>query len=68
MKDSIHVELDGALTFHQLIKLKINLGDRDERDALISELTERHTCHLVQRVGNIALLYRRNSEKASVFA
>jgi len=66
MKDSIHEEIGGALTFHQLIKLKINLGDRDERDALISEIAEHHACQLVQRIGNVALLYRRNTEKPSV--
>lgn len=63
MKDSIGDELEVALDFHQLVKLKINLGDRIARDALIDELCRKHKAELVQRIGNIAVLYRRNIDK-----
>jgi RNA-binding protein len=66
MKDSISDELEIALTFHQLVKLKVNLGDRDARDALIAELSKKHKAELVQRIGNIAVLYRRNFDKENL--
>jgi len=66
MKESINDELTLALDFHQLVKIKINLGDRDERDALIAELTKKHQAELVQRIGNVAVLYRRNLEKENL--
>ena len=67
MKDTINDEIDTAITFHQLIKLKVNLGDRDARDELVGQLVEAHKAVLVQRIGNVALLYRRNKEKPSLF-
>lgn len=66
MKDSIGEELDIALNFHQLVKLKVNLGDRDARDALITELSNKYKAELIQRIGNIAVLYRRNFDKENL--
>lgn len=66
MKDSINDEIAIALDFHQLVKVKINLGDRDERDALVAELSKKHKADLVQRIGNIAVLYRRNFDKENL--
>ena len=67
MKESINNELEIALDYHQLVKLKVNIGDRDARDALVQQIVETHNVLLVQRVGNIALLYRKNNKKPSVF-
>ncbi len=66
MKESINTELDIALDFHQLVKIKVGLGDREQRDELIDTLAQHHKAMLVQRVGNIALLYRKNAKKPSV--
>ncbi len=66
MKDSINDELAIAIDFHQLMKVKINLGDRVERDKLVEELTKEHNAELVQRIGNIAVLYRRNFDKENL--
>ncbi len=66
MKDSINDELAIAIEFHQLMKVKINLGDRVERDKLVEELTKEHNAELVQRIGNIAVLYRRNFDKENL--
>jgi len=66
MKDSISDELENALEFHQLVKLKVNLGDRDARDALVAELTSKHKTTLIQKIGNVAVLYRRNFDKENL--
>ena len=67
MKESINNELEIALDYHQLVKLKVNLGDRDARDELVQQIVETHKALLVQRIGNVALLYRQNKDKPSVF-
>jgi RNA-binding protein len=67
MKESINNELEIALDYHQLVKLKVNVGDRDARDALVQQIIETHKVLLIQRVGNVALLYRKNKDKPSVF-
>lgn len=63
MKDSINDELAIALDFHQLVKIKINVGDHSVRDTLITEFTNAHQAQLIQKIGNIAVLYRKNPEK-----
>lgn len=67
MKESIDAELEIALDYHQLIKIKVSVGDRDARDELIRTLVETHSAQLIQRIGNVALLYRPNKQKPSVF-
>jgi len=52
-------ELDGALEHHELLKVRVRVGDRDKRDALLDKLLERSAATLVQRTGNVALLYRK---------
>lgn len=60
-------EFDRSLAHHELMKVKFNVGDREERDRLIAVLCEHSRATLVQRVGNIALLFRRR-KKDSGFA
>lgn len=68
MKESINDELEIAIEFHQLIKLKVSVGDRDARDAIIEDICKKHRVELVQRVGNIAILYKRNFDKTNLLA
>jgi RNA-binding protein len=51
-------ELEIAMEHHELVKVKVAAGDRDERDAWIGELVKATGAALAQRVGNIATLYR----------
>jgi RNA-binding protein len=51
-------ELNSALEHHELIKVKVRVGDRDARDVAITELTEKSGAVLISRVGNIAALYK----------
>jgi RNA-binding protein len=51
-------ELEGALAHHELLKVKVRTTDREQRNALIAELTDRSGAILVTRIGNVAVLYR----------
>lgn len=66
LKDSIVEELEGALSHHELVKVKVSVGEREARDAVIQTLCMKTGAELVQRVGNIAVLFRRNPEKPAV--
>jgi len=59
---SVLEELDRALNDHELIKVKVAVGDREQRDAMIGELCTQSDAYLVQRVGNIATLLRPNPQ------
>ncbi|TGG94127.1 ribosome assembly RNA-binding protein YhbY [Natronospirillum operosum] len=58
--EGVLAELDRALTDHELIKLKIAAGERDDRQPVIDYVTAETRCELVASIGKIALLYRRN--------
>lgn len=55
-------EMDGALTAHELVKVRARVGDRDLRLDILSTLAERTGSELVQRIGNVGLFYRPDKE------
>lgn len=55
--------LEEALTHHELIKVRVSAGDRDEREQIIKSILELSGAELIQRVGHIATLYRRNPDE-----
>ena len=59
-------ELDGALEHHELVKVKIAAGDREARDVIVAELADRSGAALVQRIGNVAVLYRPSTDKRQI--
>jgi RNA-binding protein len=63
LSDSLLAEFESTLDHHELIKVRVRVGDRDERDAIIGKLCAESSAVLVQRIGNIALLYRPNLNK-----
>ena len=60
--ESLIAEIGQALESHELIKVKCHLGDREERDAGIEKICEDTDAELVQRIGNIVTLYKKNDE------
>jgi len=66
LRDSVLEELGIALEHHELIKAKVNVGDRDARDAVIKMVVEQTDAELVQRIGNMAVLFRRNPKKPRI--
>ncbi len=66
LSDSLREEYERTLEHHELIKVKVRVGDREARDEIISRLCADGGAELVQRVGNTALVYRRNAEKPKI--
>jgi hypothetical protein len=54
--------LEEALELHELLKLRTSGEDRAERDAVVAALLARTGAELVQRIGHVAVLYRRAKE------
>ena len=63
---SLVKEVEAQLLAHELIKVKVSAGDREERDAIIGRMCAATKAVLVQRVGNIALLYKRHPKKPKI--
>lgn len=62
LTESVIAELEIAIAHHELVKIKV-AGDRDERKKMITELADKSNSHVIQKVGQVAVLFRRNHEK-----
>ena len=60
--EGVLAELDRALNDHELIKIRITVGDRDTKQALIDELCQASGAELVQVIGKMVILLRRNKK------
>jgi RNA-binding protein len=66
LSDSVFNEFSSTIEHHELIKVRVRAGDRKERDSIIEELCKRGSAELVTRIGNVALVYRRNEEEPKI--
>ena len=66
LTENVMKEIDKALEFHELIKIKVRVGDRKERDDVLARIVDAQECLLIQRVGNAATLFRRNADKPKI--
>lgn len=66
LSESLLSEFETTLAHHELIKVSVRVGDRKARDTVIEELCTTGSAVLIQRVGNMALLYRENPEKKKI--
>lgn len=59
---SVIKETDAALTAHELIKVRVLGDDRQERVAICNALCEAVDAQLVQHIGKLLVLWRKNLE------
>ncbi len=59
-------EIGVSLAHHELLKIKVSAADRIERHRIIDEICDQTRAELVQKIGHIALIYRRNREKQRI--
>ena len=66
LSDSLLSEFSSTIDHHELIKVRVRAGDREARDEIIRALCENQSAELVTRIGNVALIYRQNSDKTKI--
>ena len=59
-------ELDQALEHHELVKVKLSSGDKDERQAQMDALADGTRSETVHQVGHTVLLFRRNADAPKI--
>ena len=65
LTDAVVMEIDRALTAHELIKVKI-LADRDVREEIAGAICARTDSALVQSVGKVVVLWRPKPDDPSL--
>lgn len=61
--DAVSKELDLALSHHELVKIKLSGGDKDERASQLALLISGTRAECVQQIGHVAVLFRRNEDE-----
>ncbi|WP_109125618.1 ribosome assembly RNA-binding protein YhbY [Dyella sp. C11] len=61
--EAVLKELDLALSHHELVKVKLSGGDKEERQEQIDFLVEGTQSESVQQIGHIVVLFRRNEDE-----
>lgn len=62
LSDGTRAELERALADHELIKIRVPAGDRDDKRLLVADICAQLGAELVQATGHVALLYRANAK------
>ncbi|MCJ8312342.1 MAG: ribosome assembly RNA-binding protein YhbY [Saccharospirillaceae bacterium] len=52
--------VEQALFDHELIKVKVNVGDREDKKAIIEEIIKQTKSTLVQSIGKMILILKEN--------
>lgn len=55
-------EIGRALTDHELIKVKIPAGSKEERETMAQTIAELSEATLINQIGRICLILRKNPE------
>jgi RNA-binding protein len=66
LSNSVMQEFNSTISHHELIKVRIRAGSRESRDALIDKVCREGACDLIQRIGNVALIYRANPDEPRI--
>ena len=63
LTEGVLAEIENALSFHELIKVKVPSDDKEEKqlimDAIVGETKSVH----VQSIGHVLVIYRQSDEK-----
>ncbi|MBN1378966.1 MAG: ribosome assembly RNA-binding protein YhbY [Gammaproteobacteria bacterium] len=66
LTDSVLNEIELSINHHELIKIKVNAGDREQRAAFIEQIAEHTQSELIHKVGHMAVFYRRNPDRKQI--
>lgn len=61
--EAVVKELDLALTHHELVKVKLSGGDKEERQEQVEVLAQGTGAESVQQIGHVVVLFRRNEDE-----
>ena len=66
LTEAILNELEIALDYHELVKIKLSVDDRDARKQLAEEICQHCQADVVQSIGKTLTIYRANPDKVII--
>jgi RNA-binding protein len=65
LTEAVLTETNIALDAHECIKIKIGGCERDERPEIINQICQSLKAELIDTIGHIAVIYRKNEQTKS---
>lgn len=62
LSEAVVREIDRSLEHHELMKVRLGGADREAKKRLIASICESCHAELVQSIGHIALIYRKQAK------
>ena len=66
LTNEVLIELEIALSHHELVKIKLAVDDREDRKRMIAEICDKSLSEEVQSIGKTLSVYRVNPDKAII--
>ncbi|WP_386685982.1 MULTISPECIES: ribosome assembly RNA-binding protein YhbY [unclassified Lonepinella] len=63
LTEGVLAEIDNALNYHELIKVKVAGADRETKQLIIDAIVRETKSTAVQTIGHVVVLYRQSEEK-----
>ncbi len=64
ISEAVLNEINLALDHHELIKIRVNAEDREQRREMSEHICSTTGAELIQSIGHIITIYRENPDKA----
>ena len=58
LSESVLAEIDSTMLKHELIKIKLRVDNRKEKQQILEKITESSHAELVQVIGGVLVIYR----------
>ena len=58
LSESVIAEIDSTMLKHELIKIKLRVEDRDDKQKIIEKILEFSHAEIVQVIGGVLVIYR----------
>lgn len=66
LTENVSSEINIALDYHELVKIKLAAGDRDDREEIIQLICNQTNAEKIQSIGKTLTLFRRNPKKPKI--
>ncbi len=63
LSENVKQELEQALLHHELIKIRLPAMDKPGKQELITEMCKTVDAELIQSIGHVIVVYRRNPQQ-----
>lgn len=63
LTEGVLAEIDNALSFHELIKVKVPTDDRDEKALIMDAIIRETRAEKLQVIGHVMIMFRQSEDK-----